>query len=234
MRRVWIYSGALFLLLACSASAQAERHVIKAADIAASGAAVEEFVPKGWKIEEPVKGDLNQDGVADVALKLIEASSANDAKDKDAPQERARALVVLWRKADGRLERAAVADRLLMCTTCGGAFYGLADAPAEVAIRNGVLIVKQSAGSREVTETTFRFRYDPAAARFRLIGYDTVTTDRLTGRATDESTNFLTGLKITKKIRVNPKIGREVPIATTRKRVAVKPAFLEDIDYEKM
>lgn len=232
MRRKSALSLWLVLLLSAIAAHAQERPEIKAPDIAPDGSATSDFVPRGWKIEEEIKGDLNRDGVPDVALKLVEDLPAKD-KD-DAATARGRVLVVLLRKTDGRFERAGVAVGLLLCTRCGGAFYGVAESPAEVSIRNGVLIVKQSFGSRELTEMTYRFRYDAAARRFQLIGFDKVMTDRLTGRTTDESTNYLTGLKIVKKFRVNERTGEEIPVATTRRKIAAGKIYLEEVDYEKM
>jgi hypothetical protein len=223
---------AVLLSLPLIIQAQDERRLINAAQIPASGGAPQDFVPQGWKIEEEIKGDLNNDARPDVVLKLVEDLPAKD-KD-DIATERSRALVVLLRKADGGLQRAGVADRLLLCTRCGGAFYGGEETPAEVSVKNGVIVVEQGFGSREVTDLTYRFRYEPAARRFRLIGLDVVSRDRATGETTDESTNFLTGLKITKKTRYDEKRDREVPVANSRRRVAVRRVFLEEADYERL
>jgi hypothetical protein len=221
----------VWLLLAIATYAQDERRLISAAHIPASGGAPQDFVPQGWKIEGEITGDLNKDSAPDIVLKLVEDLPAKD-KD-DVATERSRALVVLLRKADGGLQRAGVAGRLLLCTRCGGAFYGGEETPADVSVKNGVIVVEQGFGSREVTDLTYRFRYEPALRRFRLIGLDVVSRDRATGATTDESTNFLTGLKITKKTRYDEKRDRELPVSTSRRRVAAGRVFLEEADYEK-
>lgn len=158
-----------------------------------SGKSVKDFVPEGWKIEEDVKGDLNQDGVIDHALKLIE--------DKPAPKEDEfsdlnRALVIVFGGKDG-LRKAAVAGKILQCTGCGGAFYGAMPAPANVSIAKGVLTVGNDHGSRWVTEVTYKFRFDEQPNMFILIGFDYVSRDRAEGSVTTESTNYLTGKRIT-------------------------------------
>lgn len=195
-----------------------------------TGRAAADFVPAGWDVEGQAAGDLNGDGIADLALKLIQQKPA-DAKEGDII-ERYRALVVLFRSADGTLRTAGVADKVLQCTSCGGAFYGVVEAPAEVKIERGVIVVSQDFGSREVTEHTYRFRYDAAAARFHLIGFDSTTRDRLTASVTQESTNFLTGKKIT-TVTTPPKTARgRDTVKTTTRAVARKRTPMEEVDRE--
>ena len=161
--------------------------------IPATAAKVEGFVPKGWKIEEQVKGDVTADGVSDVLLKLIE----DKPKKEDEFVDRNRVLVIAVGDGKGGFRNAAVADKLLQCTSCGGAFYGVVDAPADVTIEKGVIVVNQEHGSREVTNTTLKFRYDEQPAMFILIGYDYATRDRANGNVYSESTNYLTGKRVT-------------------------------------
>ena len=151
------------------------------------------FVPSGWKIEEKLTGDLNGDSLPDFALELIESKPEKDQSGD--PTERSRALVIVLQNQDGKLARAGVADRLLQCTRCGGAFYGVVESPANVKIDKGVIIVEQDHGSRDLTNTTYRFRYDRDTQRFILIGFDFADSDRLTGKNVSESTNYLTGVR---------------------------------------
>ncbi|MBM7116463.1 hypothetical protein [Archangium primigenium] len=44
------------------------------------------------------------------------------------------------------------------------------------------------------------------------------------------STNLLTGLKITEKLRYDEKKDKDVTISSKREKVAVKRAFLEEVD----
>ena len=181
------------------------------------------FVPAGWKIEEQVTGDLNGDGVNDFALKLVE-----DKPDKDSEgvaTERARALVVAL-QTGGKLVRAAVADKLLQCTRCGGAFYGVVESPAEVTIEKGVLVVQQDHGSRNIDNSTYRFRYDSASTKFLLIGFDYADADRLTANVTSESTNYLTGVRVTTRSKGD----RDVKSRTV---IPKKRISLEDVDSDK-
>jgi hypothetical protein len=193
----------------------------------AEAATVEAFVPRGWTIEERIEGDLNRDAVADVALKLVEEMPSN--ADKDNPPERNRALLILFQTSDGKLRRAALANKVLLCTRCGGAFFGVMETPSKVTIKDGVLIVEQEYGSREVTRETFRFRHEAQSNRFPLIGVDVITADRATGETTNESTNLLTGVKLSAMTRMNEKTGKELPVSNRRQRVNKAPKYIEEI-----
>jgi hypothetical protein len=204
--------------------AQDEAATIDASRIPAEAGDVNGFVPRGWKIEEKVAGDLNGDAVPDYALKLVEDKPEKTAD--DAATERGRALVVVLAGKDGKLARAGVADKLLQCTRCGGAFYGVVESPANVKIEKGVLVVDQDHGSRDVTETTYRFRYEPAAGRFALIGFDLADNDRLTANTVTESTNYLTGLRVTTR----GKNGRDT---SSRAQVPRAKIYMEQVDAGK-
>ena len=181
-----------------------------------------DFAPPGWTIEAQVSGDLNRDAIPDVALQLIEDKPATA---EDTP-ERQRALVVALGDQSGGFTRAAVATALLQCATCGGAFYGGMEAPVEVTIKKGVLIVTQDHGSREVATLTYRFRYDPAAQKFALIGGDFESRDRLTGDAASESTNYLTGVRLVTR-------ERKGKVTTTTTNVPKDQIDLEQFDSDQ-
>ncbi len=204
-----------FVALTSWCFAQDERTTLRKSLIPATGSDPRDFIPAGWKLEEQLSSDLNGDGTADYLLKLIENKPA---KNPDEMNDRARALIVLLHGFDGKLSPAAIADKLLQCTGCGGAFYGVVDAPANVKIENNVIVVEQDHGSREVSDTRYRFRYDPASQRFILIGFDYAERDRANGKDTSESTNYLTGVRKTN--------GRASTVPKTK-------IFMDDVDYEK-
>jgi len=182
------------------------------------------FAPSGWKIEDLATGDLNGDGVADYVLKLVEDKPATDSE--GIATERKRALVVVL-QTGGKLIRAALAEKLLQCTRCGGAFYGVSESPANVAIDKGVIVVDQDHGSRNLTNTTYRFRYDQATKKFVLIGFDFADADRLTANTVSESTNYVTGVRITTRGKGDRDIKK-------RSVVSKKKTSLEDVDAGKM
>lgn len=230
MSRPKVVPVCLLILLLSSPTLAQRGAAFDKSKLPEAGQSAADFVPAGWVLEEQVAGDLNGDAVPDLALKLVQEKPAGAKEDEIV--ERQRALVVLFKGRDGGLRRAAVADKVLQCTSCGGAFYGVVEAPAEVKIERGVIVVNQDFGSREVTEHTYRFRYEPAAARFVLIGFDSTSRDRLTGTVTQESTNYLTGRKVT-TTTTPPKSARgRDAVKTTTKTVARKRTPMEEVDRE--
>ena len=199
-------------------------NLIRKSQVAAEADRIEKFVPAGWKIEARVMGDLNGDSVPDYAVKLVEDKPAKDSD--DVATERQRALVIVLRKEGGKLSRAAVAARLLQCTHCGGSFYGVTESPANVQIDKGVIVVDQDHGSRNLTNTTYRFRYDAATQQFILIGFDYADADRATAQVIAESTNYLTGVRIVTRSKGDRDL-------KSQNRIPVKKTSIEMVDSEK-
>ena len=190
----------------------------------------QEFVPPGWIIEEQIIGDLNGDGRTDHVLQLLQTPASSTL---EAVAERQRALVILLRSQNGDLQRAAFADKLLQCPACGGALYGVTDAPAQVTIAKGILIVKQERGSRNVVEQTFRFKYESRTDKFWLIGVDLADRDRATGARVEQSTNFLTGRKIVTESQFDERLQKYVKKAATESRVSKDRIAIEQVEHEK-
>ncbi|MFL6283439.1 MAG: hypothetical protein ACJ74Q_09900 [Pyrinomonadaceae bacterium] len=239
--RVLILSAALLLL--CHAAAfgatarqddtEAPRY-LDAKLVASEGRAVADFVPRGWKLEGnegETTGDLNRDGLSDRVLRLVEDIAVE--RPDGVYNTRYRALVVLLAQPGGGLKRAAVATRLLGCTLCAGMLGDPEGGNITIEIKSGVLNVLQLSGAREATDLTQRFRYDPASGRFALIGQDIETYDRAEGNSESVSTNYLTGLRVSKKTKI-VKRGAD-PVVVSNKTTRVKPArrFIEDVDYEE-
>lgn len=183
------------------------------------------FVPRGWKIEQQLSADLNADSLPDSILKLVEDKPEKDSEDN--ATERGRALVVAFQNGSGKFRRVAVAADLLQCTHCGGAFYGVSESPANVSIEKNVIVVDQDHGSRNLTNTYYRFRYDATAQKFVLIGFDYADADRNTAQVVSESTNYLTGVRKTTRSK------GEKDVSTT-KRIQKQTIFLDDASSEKL
>ena len=103
----------------------------------------------------------------------------------------------------------------------------------QIKIQRNVIVISQQSGSRFSYDQTLRFRFDSATGRFLLIGEDFENNDRATGAITRESTNYLTGLKITSKFRLTKDGGDEKLISKVETKVARKQKFIEEIDYNK-
>lgn len=214
-----------FVLMPQAAVAQDEdeRTPFDAESVAANGKSVKDFAPAGWVVEEQVKGDVTGDGVGDIVIKLIE----DKPKKEDEMVDRNRVLVIVQGDGKGGFTKLSVADKVLQCTSCGGAFYGVMDAPANVTIEKGVIVINQDHGSRSVTDTTLRFRFDQQPNMFILIGYDYATRDRATGEVWLESTNYLTGKRITE----TGKGKRAAKKTTTVEKMRYS---IEEVDHQQM
>ncbi|MDT5295490.1 MAG: hypothetical protein QOJ76_2370 [Acidobacteriota bacterium] len=238
--QAFISSTTLLLLLSLIAASGAARQdearrFLDAKLVPAEGRAARDFVPRGWKLEGDdegqVVGDLNRDAAPDAVLRLVEDVPA-EASD-GTYNTRYRALVILLAKPGGGYRRAAVASRLLGCTLCAGVLGDPAGGNVQLDIKNGVLNVHQLSGSREATDLTQRFRYDAGAGRFLLIGEDVENYDRLEGGGTSVSTNYLTGVRVEKKMRATREGHDPVVVSNKTTRVKVARRFIEDVDYDR-
>src|SRR5947209_20199109 len=235
--RAFILSAALLLTSMAAAPAAPrqddERRFLDPELVPAEGRAAKDFVARGWKVEGDegeITGDLNQDGVPDKVLRLVEDMPV-EGKD-GVYNTRYRALVILFGQKGGGFKRAAVATKLLGCSLCAGVLGDPEAGNIQIEIKNGVLNVNQLSGSREARDLTQRFRYDSASGRFIFIGEDINDYDRAEGGGTSTSTNYLTGVRVTKKMKATRK-GGEAVVSITTAHVALAHRFIEDVDYNQ-
>ena len=219
----FVFAAAIFLMPQVVVGQDEDDKPIDKSAVAEMGTKASDFAPAGWKVEDEIKADVTADGVADLVIKLIE----NKPKKEDEMVNRNRALVVAVSDGKGNYKTAAINDNLLQCTSCGGAFYGVMDAPADVEVAKGVIIVSEESGSRWVSNTTYRFRFDAASGDFVLIGFDYASRDRAEGSVSSESTNYITNKRITETGK-----GKRV----TKKTTAIKKTVitLGDISSEEL
>lgn len=202
-------------------------------EMPSSGDSADKFVPRGWRIEtetdDTLVGDLNGDGRPDRLLRLVQ----------DVPAEtpdgvfttRFRALAVLFGAPGGAYKRAAVTTRLLLCSTCAGV-RGDPSGGGNIQIRieRGVIVVEQQSGSRFAYSHTLRLRYERETNRFLLIGEDFDNRDTATGDRTEESSNYLTGVRLIRTYRYDRRRDAEALASTKTARITRQRKFLEDID----
>jgi|BarGraIncu00421A_1022006.scaffolds.fasta_scaffold45730_1 hypothetical protein len=220
----------LFLPAFPSAAQDSVRVVLNEKLVPQAGSKVSDFVPKGWKIEQELRGHLNADSLEDIVLQLIEGKPEQNSKGEY--QDRYRVLVILLKAPDGKYRRAAVAGKLIQCTGCGGVL-GSGGAGADLKIVKGVLLVSQLSGSREATDHLRRIRYDGQTGRFLLIGEDIDEYDRGTGKSVVTSRNYLTGQQVIEKKQFNQKLNKYVTLGKQSKELDKKQISIEDVDYEK-
>ena len=132
-----------------------------------------DFVGEGVSQETVLSGDFNADGETDLAM-----VARND--------DRRVLLVLLGQKAGG-LRRAGIAE--LSTGPLGD---------AELSAPKGVLVIKDLTGGTTAIESTYRYRFEKATGRMRLIGDDVSLYSRTWQHGTTTiSTNRLNGKRLT-------------------------------------
>lgn len=221
-KRFLPYLPLIFALL-ITAIASASGNPLPMKQIPREGHALQDFVPRGWTVEQEVSGELNGDGAADLAAILVENIPDKD-KD-DAMSERQRGLIILLSAPGNSYRLAGTNDGILQCTTCGGVKGGVG-----MEIKKGVVIISQMSGSREFTHVTWRFRHDTKTARFLLIGKDVETGDSILGTGTQESFNYLNGKKIVETYRYDKTGERKITLASKKEAITKSALFLEECE----
>jgi hypothetical protein len=216
LKIAFVVSATMSLMLAGIAGAQSVTP-INPSLVATQGKTAQDFVPKGWTMQDKVEGDINGDNKPDTVLTLTEAGT------KD---ERARALVILLKGPDGKLQRLAIASKLLLCSSCGGALSGPDGPSANIEIKKGVITVSQLSGSRFAYENVNRFWIDKSSKRVVLIGKDIREFDRGNGDETLTSNNYLTGQKIVQTYKA------QKLISTKKSTIPKTKQFIEAINIE--
>lgn len=176
----------------------------------ASAQELRDLMDQGNGLEVRVDGDLNGDGQRDTAF--IERG------------DDARKLTVLIAYKDNVNTGHGPVGTLGLDTAPLG--------PAELAITKGVLVVKDLTGGTSATAATYRYRYDAAAKKMRLIGLDATAYSRTF--QTDSfaiSWNLLTGDFVSswsklKAAGANSDEAYDTPLVKRRKRLS-KPLYLD-------
>ena len=229
--------GLAVLLLALVSKAAGQEPVRKVLDpnsVPVEAARVEEFAPRGWKIHRQASGDLNGDGRPDVALILFDKSlDTAPARSIDNPQP---ALVIALATENGRWHRAGINSKLIVSDDSSFA-------PLKLQINKGVVVLRQEEQSDISANTldyayTHRFRYDPTADRFVLIGEDNANTHRdAVGDGIRVSDNYLTGERvITIMHAVHGKYASETNTSRRidKKNIFLEEATMQDLDFDKL
>lgn len=158
-----------------------------------NGSQVTDFVPAGWVLLDSASGDLNKDGLSDVAVVLQHKDSIVLVKDvEDTVLTQPRILVILFRNRLGKGFDVAEQSNSFILNHDNAAMEDPFD---EMRISNGVLQIKfqlfYSAGSWYITNAAYKFRFE--GGQFVLIGADKSSFHRASMDFEEYSYNFLTG-----------------------------------------
>lgn len=102
--------------------------------------------------------------------------------------------------------------------------------PASLAIRNGVLVVDDLTGGTSATAATYRYRFDAAKRRMRLIGLDAKYYSRTNNHGwRSVSWNLLTGTYVEEEADLMEGPDKAYgPARTKRSKRPAKVVFMED------
>ena len=188
------------------------------------------FVPAGWLLEHEIKGDLNTDGVDDLVLVLHDNDPANLIKPDlgmDVPLDtNPRMLAVALADTEGGY-RLALANSVIIPRII---YTNESDPLSEsggVSIDRGSLVVViyyfYSSGGSDTGHMDFRFRHEDDG--FRLIGYDRVNVNRMSGEIKNVSANYLNRKVVIK----TGSIESDVDKVTTKRLKSGGVVTIEDI-----
>jgi hypothetical protein len=186
-------------VLAASLSLAATAHAA-APSFPMRGDALPVFVPEGLDIENQLAADFNRDGKPDVAAVVR--------------SEDARYLLVALREGKG-LRRVGLAT--LDAYPLGA---------AALSAPKGVLVVEDLSGGTSAVSSLYRYRYEAAVDRMRLIGDDVLYYSRTNQHGSIKiSTNRLTGRRTSsERRRIKNAYVDQTP---TTSRVATPPLYME-------
>jgi len=181
---------------ATAAVAQAEPPPARYPKLVDEARSADGFVPAGWRLESKVAGDLNKDGIEDLALVLRDNNPANvlDNAALGPPKfdTNPRILAVAFGRSGGGYGL-VLENHTLIPRTTEPNLDDYLDQDG-VAILRGTLQVKlhlfANAGGWTAGSIAYTFRFQDG--RFALIGYDSNMFQRNTGETTDISINYST------------------------------------------
>ncbi|RCX21473.1 hypothetical protein DFP94_102226 [Fontibacillus phaseoli] len=188
---------------------------------------IEYIIPSGWSLfeineGEPAKaeGDLNKDGISDVAAIIMKDTSTAD----EAPP---RSLMIAFGTENNGYSLSIIADQVLLAADEGGAW---GDPFESLTINRGSVLISEYGGSNWRWYNKYRFRYQDDD--WCLIGatfgeYHTLTNTL--ENADEQDYNLLTGDYIVRYTDENGKFHTEKGNRGKKELVTLREFNLEDM-----
>jgi hypothetical protein len=154
--------------------------------------AVVPFVAEGWEPQQTAAGDLNGDGIKDLAV-VVERS---DESEGDAlSQPGTRGLLVLFGKPKGGYRFEAFAPDVLPCANCLGNAERKPGTPAFLlTIKDRELTIGWVRKAPDaVAHVKLVIAYDAKRNQLGLLTDETIAADRATGKVSSRQRNYATG-----------------------------------------
>ena len=124
---------------------------------------VRPFVAAGTRPLSLVGADLNGDGLRDFVL-VLETQKARPSD--PAVEDRQRPLLILTRQPDGTLKEAKRNERIVFCSTCGGA---MGDPFQGIKVGPNTFTVSHYGGSAERWGLDYKFNYSRRDSTWQLV-----------------------------------------------------------------
>ncbi|MBX9691633.1 MAG: hypothetical protein K2Z81_04560 [Cyanobacteria bacterium] len=214
-RTIFALLAAMLLAPQSSFSKELDDYAAVRSSIPATATSPAGFLPANWKLLQRADGDLNGDGIADVALLM-----ANGNPDFD----NHRVLAVALKDRSGKLRMTDIGEGVVSSepeTFCN----------MSISIKKGKLITQSSFGSRVSEMSTLRFRYNPSRDGLQLIGQDIRECNNISMETSFDSTNYLTGDQLLIVERSTDSNGEKKVVSQKRSKVHWDEIFLGEICF---
>ena len=151
------------------------------------GKSIESFIPVGWKLIKKTSGDLNKDGLIDIAG-IIELNKEYKRGLEDAPS---RILFIAFMEPNGLYKLSIHAEKAILKSDEGGVW---GDPLVGISVDCGSILITFYGGSSDRWVYVYRFRNQNNG--WYLIGATLENFNTGSGAGTREDYNLLTGIMI--------------------------------------